>query len=153
VAPGSTLPAGLGLSSDGQLGGTLTAIDSGAFEVKVSDAMEKSATRIFSVNVVLPLTIETSSFGPAMAGTFFASMLEGRGGTGPYSWSLLAGSLPDGLALGPDGLLAGYPGSPGASFSHSAMSVKPSGAKGGIGDCRWEPPSFFENVFIKLSMI
>ncbi len=116
VAPGSVLPAGLGLSSDGQLGGTLTATDSGAFEVKVSDAMENSATRIFSVNVILPLTIETSSFGPATAGTFFASMLEGRGGTGPYSWSLLSGSLPEGLALGPDGLLAGYPGSPGASF-------------------------------------
>lgn len=116
VAPGSSLPSGLALSSDGQLSGTPTATESVTFEVQVSDAMQKSATRVFSVNVVLPLTIETSSFGPATAGTFFASMLEGRGGTGPYSWSLLSGSLPDGLALGPDGLLAGYPGSPGASF-------------------------------------
>jgi hypothetical protein len=116
VAPGSALPAGLALSSDGQLRGMLTATESGTFEVEVSDAMDKSATRSFSVNVVLPLTIETSSFGPATAGTFFASMLEGRGGTGPYSWSLLAGSLPDGLSLGSDGLLTGYPGSPGESF-------------------------------------
>lgn len=116
VAPDSALPAGLALSSDGQLRGTLTGTESGTFEVEVSDAMDKSATRIFSVNVVLPLAIQTSFFEPATAGTFFASMLEGRGGTGPYSWSLLSGSLPDGLALGADGLLAGYPGSSGASF-------------------------------------
>ena len=116
VAPGSTLPAGLALSSDGQLSGTLTATESGTFEVKVSDAMNRSASRTFSVDVVLPLSIDTTVLGPATAGTFFASLLQASGGTGPYSWSLLSGSLPDGLSLGSDGLLTGYPGSPGASF-------------------------------------
>lgn len=116
VAPGSTLPAGLSLSSDGQLSGTLTATELGTFEVKVSDAMNRSASRTFSVDVVLPLSIDTTVLGPATAGTFFASLLQGSGGTGPYFWSLLSGSLPDGLSLGSDGLLTGYPGSPGASF-------------------------------------
>gem|GEM_PF-4080132 len=116
VAPGSSLPSGLALSSDGQLSGTPTAAVSGTFEVEVSDAMDRSASRNFSVDVLLPLSIDTTVLGPATAGTFFASLLEGSGGTGPYCWSLLAGSLPDGLSLGPDGLLTGYPGSPGESF-------------------------------------
>jgi hypothetical protein len=116
VAPGSTLPAGLALSPDGQLSGTLTATESGTFGVKVSDAMDRSASRTFSVDVVLPLSIDTTVLGPATAGTFFDSLLQASGGTGPYSWSLLSGSLPDGLSLGSDGLLTGYPGSPGASF-------------------------------------
>ena len=128
VAPGSTLPPGLGLSSDGQLSGTLTATDSATFGVTVSDAMDQSAARTFRVDVLLPLSIDTIELGPATAGTLFSRLLEGSGGAGSYAWSVLAGSLPDGLSLGPDGLLAGYPESAGTSFFEVRLADGAGGA-------------------------
>lgn len=116
VATGGALPAGVELSPEGVLGGTLTATAASETAIKVSDAMGQSVTRTFTVNVVLPLAIETVSLGPATAGTYFSTQLGASGGTAPYSWSLLSGSLPPGLGLQPGGLLAGRPEAAGTNF-------------------------------------
>lgn len=57
-----------------------------------------------------PLTIlSTSPLGIATAGSAFSRQLLASGGASPYSWSLVAGSLPGGLNLLPNGLISGTP--------------------------------------------
>lgn len=48
-------------------------------------------------------------------GVPYSASLQAIGGTAPYSWALVAGSLPPGLALGSDGRLSGTPTRAGTS--------------------------------------
>ena len=57
-----------------------------------------------------PLAINTSSLPNATSGVFYAQALAASGGAPPYTWSISAGSLPAGLSLSSDGVLAGTPG-------------------------------------------
>ena len=111
VASNNVLPAGLILSSDGQLSGTLTTSASNSFQVNVTDMMGTTTNRTFNVTVSSPqLAIETSSIsGEATVGGVFSRQLIGTGGAEPYAWSVSAGTLPPGLALSGGGLLSGTP--------------------------------------------
>src|SRR5438034_484645 len=63
-----------------------------------------------------PLTIlSTSPLGIATAGSAFSRQLLASGGATPYSWSLVSGSLPEGLNLLPNGLISGTPIATGTS--------------------------------------
>src|SRR4030095_3401820 len=63
-----------------------------------------------------PLTIlSTSPVGIATAGSPFSRQLLASGGATPYSWSLVSGSLPEGLNLIPNGLISGTPVATGTS--------------------------------------
>ena len=55
------------------------------------------------------LTVATISPipGPATRGALYSYALSAAGGTPPYTWSLLNGSLPDGLTLNSQGVIAG----------------------------------------------
>jgi hypothetical protein len=55
-----------------------------------------------------PLSIGTSFLGNAQVNTAYDARLAAQGGTAPYSWSLISGSLPNGLTLNPStGVIAG----------------------------------------------
>ena len=57
-----------------------------------------------------PLTIvSTSPLGTGTVGSVFSRQLIASGGTTPYTWSLLSGSLPDGIVLNSAGLIGGTP--------------------------------------------
>lgn len=63
-----------------------------------------------------PLTIlSTSPLGIATVGSTFSRQLLASGGATPYSWSLISGSLPDGLNLFPNGVISGTPTTTGTS--------------------------------------
>jgi len=63
-----------------------------------------------------PLTIvSTSPLGIATAGSVFSRQLLATGGASPYSWSIVSGSLPDGLNLFQNGLVSGTPSATGSS--------------------------------------
>lgn len=63
-----------------------------------------------------PLTIVSSSpLGTATVGSSFTRQLIASGGTLPYSWSIVSGSLPDGLTMGANGLIGGTPTAAGTS--------------------------------------
>lgn len=63
-----------------------------------------------------PLTIvSTSPLGTATVGSAFSRQLIGSGGTLPYSWSIVSGSLPSGLTMGSNGLIGGTPTAAGTS--------------------------------------
>src|SRR6266404_4907870 len=57
-----------------------------------------------------PLTIvSTSPLGTGTVGSVFSRQLIASGGTTPYTWSLVSGSLPDGIVLNSAGLIGGTP--------------------------------------------
>ena len=115
-----TLPAGLALaSSTGVISGTPTGTGTSNFTVKVTDANSLTATKALS------LTVSAAPSSPSITTAFlsggtqnaaYSATLAATGGTTPYSWSILSGSLPAGLTLAPTtGLISGTPTGTGAS--------------------------------------
>ncbi len=73
------------------------------------------AGQIFTVTQTGGLTITTASPLPnGTVGAFYSQTLAASGGTPPYSWSVIAGTLPAGLSLSSSGVLSGAPTTPGA---------------------------------------
>ena len=54
-----------------------------------------------------PLQLTTRALPVAQVGRPYSTRLAARGGRPPYRWSLVAGSLPRGVRLAPDGRIAG----------------------------------------------
>ena len=115
IATGA-LPTGLTLSNTGTLSGNPTTTGTFNFTARVTDAN--------GVSVNKPLTLEiaadtipdiTSTVLPNGArGSRYQQTLTATQGNGNVTWSLASGSLPTGITLRSDGLLAGTPGVQGA---------------------------------------
>jgi hypothetical protein len=133
--PGSSLTPGLTFTSDGKLSGTPTSGGSWGFTVQLSsntDAGQQTVSNVCSLNVIAPtLTVTTSCPLPqATVGSAYAQSMTVTGGRAPFTWSVDAGSLPPGLSLTTDGLLAGTPTTPGTySFQLLASSNPADGAQ------------------------
>ena len=56
-----------------------------------------------------PLAIHTVSLPKALLRQQYRFELRAEGGISPLQWEVTGGSMPDGLALGPDGVLSGVP--------------------------------------------
>ena len=69
----------------------------------------------FTVTVLAPLTITTTSLPAGTVGRPYTATLAGQGGAGPLSWSVASGAPPAGLTLSTAGLLAGTPKASGPS--------------------------------------
>ncbi len=63
-----------------------------------------------------PLRVATTSVNPAVVGVPYAVTLEAVGGVAPYSWTVAAGALPEGMQLSSGGLLSGTPTTAESSF-------------------------------------
>jgi len=103
------LPPSLFLEADtGEIGGIPEQIGKSEFTVMVSDARRGTARQEFSLTVNLQLVyITTGTLETAVAGQDYSALIEATGGTPPYLFSLEQGPIPEGLALGSGGLLAG----------------------------------------------
>jgi hypothetical protein len=116
-----SLPAGLTLNpSTGAITGTPTAAGTSPFAAKVTDSASQSDTQALSIAVasapVPPPTITTTSLPGGVVGQPYAQTLAATGGTTPYTWSLVLGSLPAGLTLNTTtGAITGTPTSAGTS--------------------------------------
>jgi hypothetical protein len=112
------LPPGLSLSSSGQLSGTPTRAGTFPISVIVTDSSNPPLMNSVPVNLKIadsPILISAAPAPPdgtaacPYAGfTFMAS-----GGSPGYTWAVTAGSLPAGMALNPNGSLAGTPAAAG----------------------------------------
>jgi Putative Ig domain/Protein of unknown function (DUF1573) len=109
------LPAGLTLSAAGTVSGTPTASGSFSFTAKVTDSTTptaQTATQAFTMTIaaaVATLRITSTTIPAGQVGAAYSTLLQGTGGTTPYSWSLGSGVLPAGLSLSTSGTLSGTP--------------------------------------------
>lgn len=68
------------------------------------------------------LAISTPNCGSGITGIAYTCTLAATGGTAPYTWSVLSGSLPTGLSLSSAGVISGTPSATG-SFTSSVQVV------------------------------
>jgi hypothetical protein len=113
VTAGS-LPAGLSLNaSTGRISGTPTTVSAPSFTVRVTDGASSTATASLSITVTAGLAISTSSTLPSgTVGVAYTTSLTAVGGVPPYTWAVLASTLPPGLALSAAGVISGTPTQP-----------------------------------------
>ncbi|HWV39264.1 MAG TPA: Ig domain-containing protein [Vulgatibacter sp.] len=99
LGEGGELPPGLGLSEDGLLSGTPTALFSGSFPVEVESAGLTASADFSLIVEAPPLELEANGPSSGQVGVPFALELRGKGGVPPYEFALSSGTLPDGLEL------------------------------------------------------
>lgn len=134
-----SLPPGLSLNpTSGTISGTpTTAGGPYSFFVQVQDstAPPPSPQQGFSITITSPpLNILTTTLKIATESVPYAEALTVTGGTSPYTWSIVSGSLPTGLELHPTtGFISGTPihGTAGShSFTVSVIDSSPSPLSG-----------------------
>jgi len=105
------LPPGTTLNTNGTLSGTPSQAGVYSFQIMVTDSNGETASRTFEVTITPPpISIVTPANLPgATLGTAYSAELEATGGAPPYTWSIVSGSLPDGLSMGASGVVGGTP--------------------------------------------
>ena len=110
------LPPGLSLSGSGVLSGMVMSAGPVSFTVQTSDSSGLTSQTAYSLNIrQAPVSVPAPQFPVAIAGVFYTQMLAAAGGTPPYTWSVLSGTLPAGLSLAPSGTISGVATTPGIS--------------------------------------
>jgi hypothetical protein len=122
-----TLPTGLSLNtSTGAIAGTPTAaVTSSGLTFKVSDSSSPVQTKTVSLTLTIspvPLVISTTSLPSGQVGTAYSATLAATGGSTPYTWSLISGTLPAGLSL--NASTGAITGTPTASATNLALTFE-----------------------------
>ncbi len=108
---GSSLPAGIGLSSNGKILGTPSETGLFGFKVQATDTTDSDciAEGSYTLSVtacILDLNPSSGSLKEATAGTPYSFTLNSSGNP-PISFSVVSGALPTGLSLSPSGVISG----------------------------------------------
>lgn len=112
---GGALPSGLTFNAGtGVLSGTPTSAGTVAFNVSATDSTNGgtfSITNSYSLTVSAPtVTLNPASLPNPTAGALYSQSVTASGATTPYTYAVVAGSLPAGLSLNPTtGLVSGTP--------------------------------------------
>ncbi len=135
VSAGS-LPAGLALNTGESptpephgaiISGTPQTAQTAVFTVELESGDEQLAHRGYVIQVLAqpaPVAVTTLVLPPVVASGRYEAQLHASGGIGSgFTWSVVAGSLPAGLTLTPDGMIHGTPAAPDtATFTVRAAS-------------------------------
>ena len=115
-----TLPDGLTLSADGVISGTpTTAGGPTSFSVTVTDADLQTSTQPLSITINPVPTLAVLPPPNGEVSIAYTDTLTTTGGTGPFSYAVTTGTLPDGLTLSADGVISGTPTTAGGPTSFS----------------------------------
>ena len=107
------LPDGLALAADGTLSGTPTASGTFAFTIEATDS--STGTGPFAAQQAYTLTVQAPALALALVtpeitfGDGIDQTLQVTGGTAPYTFTVVDGALPPGVALSTAGVLSGTP--------------------------------------------
>jgi hypothetical protein len=141
------LPPGLSLSSSGRLSGTPTRAGTFPISVSVTDSSNPPLMNSVPVNLKIadsPILISAAPAPPdgTAACPYAGFTLMASGGSPGYTWAVTAGSLPAGMALNPNGSLAGTPAAAGPfSFTVTATdSAQTPQAKSQLFQLSVKPP-------------
>jgi len=125
------LPAGLSLSTSGNLTGTVKLAGTYSFSVHVTDRVSITVSSTYSLTIdgPAPLAIVAPSLANGMVNVPYSASLSSSasGGTPPYQWAIEAGALPPGLSLSSTGVISGTPTTAG-SYSFTVEATDGSGA-------------------------
>ena len=101
-----TLACGGKANSNGSPTSTAASTPSSPSSTSTSTAVSSSPA---------PLQLTTATLPSGTVGTSYSATLSATGGTAPYTWSVVSGSLPAGLTLSASGSISGNPSSAGQS--------------------------------------
>ncbi|EJN02496.1 putative Ig domain-containing protein [Phyllobacterium sp. YR531] len=141
LASGS-IPGGLVLSSAGLLSGTPNATGSFTFTVRATDTDGFIGERQYTVAVPVPvITVAPANLPDGKASNAYGpATLSASGGAAPYTYQVVAGTLPAGLALAGDQIS----GTPTAAGSYT-FTVRATDTNGFTGELQYtvaiEPPT------------
>ena len=103
-----SLPPGLSMNSTGLISGTPTQATTSAFTVQATDSYNCSVTQVYTLSVNCPaVSMTPTTLSNAYYGISYSQQLASSGGTGPYTYAIIAGSPPAGITLSSSGLLSG----------------------------------------------
>ena len=107
-----TLPLGLALTAaTGTISGTPITQGTFSFVVEATDKTAASSQQSLSITITSPpMFFYTTSLPQATEDTSYTATLDASGGTAPYTWSMINGTLPEGLTLeATTGIITGTP--------------------------------------------
>ena len=111
------LPAGLTLNaSTGVLAGTPTTAATSNFTIQATDSNGPIGTRTYSVTINPAIVVNPATLPGGTLGSPYTQTVTATGGTGSYTYSRSAGTLPPGVTLNATtGVLSGTPTATGTS--------------------------------------
>ena len=100
VSSGS-IPTGLTLNANtGVLSGTATSYSTYPFTIKATDQNSNdTGYQSYSVLITGTLVLNPPRLSAGIQGSAYSQIITTSGGTGPYTYSILSGTLPNGLSL------------------------------------------------------
>ena len=120
-----TLPAGLSLTSAGLLSGTPTTVGTSVVTIRGTDANGCFADVVYTIIIapaippppVCPvITLSPPTLPNGTVAVAYSQQITGNGGTAPYTFGVVSGTLPAGMTLTSTGLLSGTPTTAGTSI-------------------------------------
>ncbi|PZQ18412.1 MAG: autotransporter outer membrane beta-barrel domain-containing protein [Rhodanobacter denitrificans] len=122
-----TLPAGITLSSGGQMTGTPTAPGDYPVTITATDASTGTGApftvaQAYTLRVgAATITIAPATLPAPVVGAAYAQQLTASGGAAPYTYAIASGTLPTGLSMSTSGQLSGTPTASG-SFTFTVIA-------------------------------
>jgi hypothetical protein len=119
---------GLVLATNGTFSGMPTTAGTNTFTVQVTDSLSATTNKSFTL-IIAATAPGISSRSPLAGGTLglaYSQTLTATGGTSPYTWALVSGSLPGGISLNRAGVISGTPSTNG-TFSFTTQVTDSTG--------------------------
>jgi len=125
-----TLPPGLAFTSSGVLSGTPTSSGNFTFAIQATDRNGCTGMRPYSLTIACPtIGVNPRGLPNGIVGRSYNKNITAGGGTSPYSFTVVSGTLPPGLALTSSGVLSGTPTSSG-NFTFAIQATDRNGCTG-----------------------
>ena len=125
------LPTGLSLNTaNGVVSGTPSSSGTFSFTVTATDVTTATISQVYSLTIAPPgINITPATVPGGTVATAYSQSFSASGGTGPYTYTIISGSLPAGLTLSSGGVLSGTP-TAGGTFTFAVRATDSSGGTG-----------------------